>query len=311
MPSEIAFTEPHPLNTAVLFLVFNRLDTTKQVFQTIRQAKPPRLYVAADGARDVKEGENEKVQAVREYILKNIDWECEVKTLLREENLGCKYAVSGAIDWFFKNEEQGIILEDDCLPSQSFFWFSEAMLEKYKADTRIFLISGYNKQNQWKVDVNDYFYSNFGGIWGWASWQRAWDNYDVDMPLLEEFIDKQGFEYLLGKKQGLIRQKSINNVYKKNVSAWDYQWAFARHVNNGLACVPSKSLIRNIGFGVDATHTVNMINDGVHNHEITFPVKYNPFFFPDRDYDSLFISPKSLIARIVSKLKGFMIHDLF
>ena len=121
--SKDSFTPPQPLNTAVLFLVFNRLDTTKQVFEAIREAKPPRLYIAADGARETKAGEAEKVTAVRDFILKNIDWECDIKTLFREENLGCKYAVSGAIDWFFDNEEMGIILEDDCLPSQSFFGF--------------------------------------------------------------------------------------------------------------------------------------------------------------------------------------------
>ena len=128
------FTPPHPLNTAVLFLVFNRLDTTKQVFEAIQQAKPPRLYVAADGARELKEGEAEIVKAVREFVIQNIDWECEVKTLFREQNHGCKMAVSGAIDWFFANEEKGIILEDDCLPSQSFFWFCEELLYKYKDD---------------------------------------------------------------------------------------------------------------------------------------------------------------------------------
>ena len=127
------FSPPYSLNTAVLFLVFNRLDTSKQVFQAISQAKPPRLYVAADGARVSKEGESEKVQAVRDYIMQNIDWKCEVKTLFRDENLGCKYAVSGAITWFFQNEEQGIILEDDCLPNQSFFWFCEELLERLYA----------------------------------------------------------------------------------------------------------------------------------------------------------------------------------
>ena len=129
---ESNFTPPHPLNTAVLFLVFSRLDTTKQVFESIRQAKPPRLYIAADGAREVKEGEAEKVKAVRDYITSNIDWECEVKTLFREQNFGCKMAVSGAIDWFFQNEEMGIILEDDCLPSQSFFGFVRIYLKSIK-----------------------------------------------------------------------------------------------------------------------------------------------------------------------------------
>ncbi|MFP4332877.1 MAG: hypothetical protein ACLFQJ_06210, partial [Campylobacterales bacterium] len=154
--SKLEFTPPHPLKTAVLFLVFNRLDTTKQVFEAIRQAKPPRLYVAADGAREAKEGEDQKVKAIREYILQHIDWDCEVKTLFREKNLGCKIAVSSAITWFFENEEMGIILEDDCLPSQSFFWFCEELLERYKDDMRIMMVSGYNKVQRYNQQ-NSYF----------------------------------------------------------------------------------------------------------------------------------------------------------
>ena len=164
--SKLEFVPPHPLNTAVLFLIFNRLDTTKQVFEAIRQAKPPRLYIAADGARSSREGEAEKVQAVREYIIQNIDWECEVKTLFREQNLGCKYAVSGAIDWFFENEEMGIILEDDCLPSQSFFWFCEELLERYKDDMRVWHIGGSNFQNGIKRGDGDYYFSKYNTFFG-------------------------------------------------------------------------------------------------------------------------------------------------
>jgi hypothetical protein len=151
------FIPPKPLNTAVLFLVFNRLDVTKQVFQAIRQAKPPRLYIAADGARKNKEGEAAKVIAVRDHVLESIDWDCEVKTLFREENLGCKYAVSGAIDWFFEQEEMGIILEDDCLPSQSFFWFCEELLLRYKGDMRVGHIAGYN-HFPGRVTASSYFF---------------------------------------------------------------------------------------------------------------------------------------------------------
>ena len=119
------FIQPYPLNTAVLLLIFNRLETTKQVFEAIRKAKPPRIYIAADGPRPGILDEKEKVRKVRDHVLDKIDWNCKVKTLLREKNLGCKYAVSSAISWFFENEEMGIILEDDCLPSQSFFGFAK------------------------------------------------------------------------------------------------------------------------------------------------------------------------------------------
>ena len=193
------FTPPAPLQTAVLFLVFNRLDTTRRVFEAIRKAQPPRLYIAADGARVGKHGEAEKVQAVRDYTMKNIDWKCEVKTLFRDQNLGCKYAVSGGISWFFEQEEQGIILEDDCLPSQSFFWFCEELLERYADDEQIFIITGYNKQQRWHPEIYDYFFSNFGGIWGWASWRRAWAHFDGDMKDLEYYANTNYFENLLGE----------------------------------------------------------------------------------------------------------------
>lgn len=308
LASSSIFIPPHPLNTAVLFLVFNRLNTTEQVFEAIREAKPPRLYIAADGARPNIEGEAEKIEAVRDYIIQNIDWECEVKTLFRDENLGCKYAVSDAITWFFENEAQGIILEDDCLPSQSFFWYCEDLLEQYKNDQRIFLISGYNKQNQWKIEDESYFFSNYGGIWGWASWSRAWKHYDVDMKDIHEFMRKNNFVNLLGKRQGLQRQKMIfDSIIIKDINSWAYQWGYARHKNNGLACVPSMSLIENIGFGEDATNTSGVNTDNVSKHEISFPIKENRFVIPDRFYDDNFFKIEKIIDRLLNKLKNFFL----
>lgn len=298
------FVPPYPLKTPVLFLIFNRLDTTKQVFEAIKQAMPPRLYVAADGPRENKEGEAEKVKAVRDYVMNGIDWDCEVKTLFRDKNLGCGKAVSDAITWFFENEEMGIILEDDCLPSQSFFWFCEELLERYKDDERIFLISGYNNQNRWKDNKYDYFFSHFGGIWGWGSWRRAWKYFDLEMHDIDDFIQENNFENLFGCKPGKIRREMIyDNIIIKKIDTWDYQWAYARHKNSGLACVPTKSLIENIGFGPDATHTFGENNDNVIKHEINFPLRLNSFIVPDRRYDELFLRQSSFFLRVKNKLK--------
>lgn len=297
---ETVFIPQKPLNTAVLFLVFNRLNTTKQVFDAIRQAKPPKLYIAADGARKNKEGETEKVKAVRDHIINSINWECEVKTLFREENLGCKHAVSEGITWFFENEEQGIILEDDCLPSNSFFYYCETLLEKYRDDERIFLISGYNKQEQWKDDESDYFFSYYGGIWGWASWKRAWNYYDIDMKELPDFLKKNKLAHLLGDKQAKIRSYQLMNYTD---STWDYQWGFARHLNSGMACVPSKSLIANIGFGDNATHTHVNTEKSVQRHEISFPLKQNSYVIVDRDYDDNFFREGNILNKIKNQTK--------
>ena len=160
-------------------MVFNRPDTTAQVFETIRQAKPARLYVAADGARKEKDGELERVAMVRE-IATTVDWPCEVKTLFQDKNLGCKNAVSSAISWFFEHEEQGIILEDDCLPSADFFDFCENNLEKYRSDTRIMMIAGTNYLPSENLRV-PFFFSEHFIIWGWATWRRAWQLYDLEM----------------------------------------------------------------------------------------------------------------------------------
>ena len=299
------FIPPAPLDTAVLFLVFNRLDVTKQVFGAIKQAKPPRLYVASDGPRNDKEGELDKVEKVRKYILDNINWPCEIKTLFRDTNLGCKYAVSGAIDWFFDNEEQGIILEDDCLPSQSFFWYCESLLEQYQNDDRIFLVSGY-KKNFNRKNNDDYFFSNLGGIWGWASWKRAWKHYDVEMSDIDSYRKQNGFNNLLGNTNGQLREKIIMSVCNGKINTWDYQWAYARHKNNGLACIPRVSLIENVGFGPDATHTKNDDLDLVIKKEISFPLKENVFFVADKEYDTFFLAPPTLMQRVVNKLKKIM-----
>ena len=298
------FVPPHDLNTPVLFLVFNRPETTKLVFEEIKKAKPPRLYIAADGPRGDKSGEAEKVKQVREYVMGNVDWDCELRTLFRDENLGCKYAVSSAIDWFFENEEMGIILEDDCLPSQSFFWFCEELLERYKDDERIFIISGYNKQSTWNDEKYDYFFSHFGGIWGWASWRRAWNHYDINMPDIQEFIDIGHFENLLGNKVGIARKKDILNVIREKIDTWDYQWGYARHKNSAMACVPSKSLIENIGFGSDSTHTNGVNNDGVTKHDISFPLDKNNFIVADSVYDENSISNPTIITKFINKFKG-------
>ena len=303
--SSDVFNPPHPLKTAVLFLTFNRPDTTKQVFEALRQAKPPMLYVAADGPRADKAGEQEKCEEVRRIVTK-VDWGCEVKTLFRDKNLGCRVGVSSAIDWFFENEEEGIILEDDCLPSQSFFWFCEELLERYKDDERIMIVSGYNRQETWEQDKYDYFFSHFGGIWGWGSWRRAWNLYDEDMKNLECFIENNYFEFLLGKKLGNIRKMQLINVIQNNVDTWAFPWGFTRHLNSGLACVPSNNLVENIGFGPDATHTCGKNRNVVKKYEINLPTNPNTIIVPNLEYDMLFQGKPSFFSMFINHVLSYI-----
>lgn len=244
------FSPREPLETAVLFLVFNRPDTTKQVFEAIRQAKPPRLYVAADGPRSNREGEVQRVAQVRQ-IATAVDWPCEVKTLFRHENLGCKYAVSEAITWFFEYEEQGIILEDDCLPSMDFFRFTEDMLKRYSTETRVMMVTGTNYLSG-KID-QPYFFSEHFIIWGWATWKRAWALYDVEMKLwTDERIRRELSRKYTNKwafKHFELTFDSLNEGY---IDTWDIQWVFAGTINECLCVTPNKNLISNIG--VIGTH---------------------------------------------------------
>ena len=161
----------------VLFLIFNRPETTIQVFSAIKKAQPNRLYIAADGPRPEYPDEVNHCKIAR-TIATNVDWDCEVKTLFRDQNLGCRLAVSQAIDWFFEQEPEGIILEDDCLPNQSFFWFCKELLEKYRNETRIMHIGGTNFQFGKNRTNYSYYFSRYAHIWGWASWRREWKYYD-------------------------------------------------------------------------------------------------------------------------------------
>jgi len=294
------------LETPVLFLIFNRLKTTKLVFEQIRLAKPLRLYIAADGAREKKEGEIEKVKIVREYVLSHIDWTCKVLTLFHEKNLGCKYAVSSAINWFFKNEEMGIILEDDCLPNQSFFKFSEVLLEKYKNNEKIWLITGSNINEKYKDSEFDYVFSKYGSIWGWASWRRAWMNYNVDMPEFKAYEKHNKFIELYNDKSEMRNEiDNFRKTFEGKIDTWDYQWLFYRRINNALSIVPSRNMIKNIGFGIEATHTMgNYINDHYELYDYIFPLKYNDNIAADHIFDNYFHNENiNILSRIILYVK--------
>jgi hypothetical protein len=248
------------LKTAVLFIIFNRPDTTRQVFEAIRQAKPPRLYVAADGPREGKLSEVERVQEAR-TIATAVDWPCKVKTLFRDKNLGCKKGVSSAITWFFEQEEQGIILEDDCLPHLDFFSFCENLLDRYFSDERIFVITGNNFQNGTLRGDASYFFSKYTHIWGWATWRRAWKHYQGDINFWPKWKASDAWKkYKPDKIERRYWQKIFDSCYSGQIDTWDYQWKASTWYKNGLTATPNVNLVSNIGFGEDATHTVSRNN---------------------------------------------------
>lgn len=244
----------------ILFVIFNRFDTAKQVFERIKEVQPSKLYIAADGPRENKVGESEKCQQVRDLV-KLIDWNCEVKTLFRDKNLGCAKAVSGAISWLFENEEMGIILEDDCLPHLDFFPYCKELLEKYKDDTRIGIISGNNFQNGQQRGNGSYYFSAYTHIWGWATWKRTWQNYDL---FLKDYSCKEFMQnikpYFLSWNERQVWKDRFLIMKKQGNNTWDYQLCFHIWRKHGLNIMPNVNLISNIGFGADSTHTSNTNN---------------------------------------------------
>ncbi|MFT5663254.1 MAG: hypothetical protein ACI9JR_000637 [Gammaproteobacteria bacterium] len=306
------FTPPAPLQTAVLFLVFNRPEPTAKVFQEIRKAKPPRLYIAADGPRAARDGEAEKVDMVRR-IVEKVDWPCDVKTLFREHNAGCKYAVSSAIDWFFEQEAEGIILEDDCLPSQSFFWFCEAMLDRYRNDNRVWQISGTTFfADKITITDADYFFSRYGPIWGWASWRRAWQHYDVELQNWSNMKQPEVMASVYPSAYERVAKRNIGDALVTNqIDTWDYQWAFIKAYSSALTILAVQNQIVNIGFGSDATHTIAKPSSvPAHSFTVSAPIKHPKFVIADRFYEQNYakkmFKKTGILFRIFGRIKALL-----
>jgi hypothetical protein len=268
--------------TPILFLIFNRPETSYTVFDAIRKAKPKRLYVAADGPRNGNE--NDQLKCIQTRAVINVDWDCEVKLLFRTENLGCKNAVSQAITWFFEQEEQGIILEDDCLPHPSFFPYCEALLNYYKNEERVMLISGDNFQKGKTRGEASYYFSQYSHIWGWASWRRAWKNYDVNMSSYPTFIEENRIASIF-KNKGAQRYwlRKLEKTYQKGVNTWDYQWTYTIWNQGGVTILPNVNLISNIGYETGGTHT-NVVDNDMANlpvKEMIFPLTHPKTITPD------------------------------
>lgn len=276
----------YKVTSPILFLIFNRPDTTLQVFNRIKEVKPSRLYIAADGPRADKPQEEELCKQTR-AILSEIDWECTVKTLYRPDNLGCKVAVSSALTWFFGQEEEGIVLEDDCLPAISFFYFCDQMLEKYRFDERIRHVSGCNLQLGKTWGEASYYFAESTNIWGWASWSRVMKDYDPDMKCYDESEISQLFHQLFCDT--FLAELWVN-IFKElkadKINTWDFQLAFLNYFNHGLSVNPNTNLVSNIGFRADATHTPdpNAPYANIPFQEIT-TIKHPKHFSPEKQAD--------------------------
>ncbi len=276
------------MKTPVAFLIFNRPDTTEKVFEAIRQAKPPKLLVVADGPRTDRPDEAEKCEVARK-IIERVDWQCEVLTNYSEVNLGCKQRVSSGLDWVFKNVEEAIILEDDCVPHPSFFRFCEELLDYYRDDERIMVISGDNFQFGRKYTEYSYYFSRYNHCWGWATWRRAWHYYDIEMKLWSKIRDDKWLKCILEEPRAVkYWSKIFQATYDDNINSWAYRWTFACWLQSGLTVLPNVNLVSNIGFGTESTHTTDIRNPfaNLPVEEMCFPLQHPPFIIRDADADN-------------------------
>jgi hypothetical protein len=248
------------MKTAVALIIFNRPEHTERVFEVIRQAKPSKLFVIADGPRPDRPGESEKCAAAR-AIIDRVDWHCEVLKNFSDTNLTCGVRVSTGISWVFNHVEEAIILEDDCVPHASFFPFCSEMLERYRDDKRVMHISGNNFwSNKYQLG-HSYGFSRYTLSWGWATWRRAWQHHDLHIQSWPEAKRHQLLKSILGDDHAV---KNWTNIFQRqindNYDTWDYQWTLACWLQHGLSIIPNVNLVSNIGFGTDATHTFSHEN---------------------------------------------------
>jgi hypothetical protein len=243
----------------ILYTVFNRLDVVKQTFSEIKKIKPKQLFIGADGPRNYEE--KKETDSVRKYILENINWKCKVKTLFFEKNLGVNMATFKEIDWFFKNVEKGIVLEDDDLPSRSFFLFCKEMLIRYEKNPKVMTISGFTPIETPFLKESYYFAKNFG-CWGWATWRDRWQKTN----LLSSDFEKIEKEKKLNKifknpiERIILRRKFRYNLIGK-VKGWDYAFSFLHYKNNAISIKSKKNLVKNLGFIDESTNTSNNFLD--------------------------------------------------
>jgi hypothetical protein len=299
------------LFTPVVLIVFNRPETTKKVFEQIRKAKPAELFIIADGARSNVAGEEKLCKEVKS-IVENVDWECAVYKDYANENLGCKVRVSSGLKWVFQHTDRAIILEDDCLPHPSFFRFCQELLRFYKDDEEVNLIAGSNFISSYSNKNYSYYFSVFHHFWGWATWKRSWELFNLEMGDWQELKrNKQLSQIIPDNKSAKYWETIFDEVYTGKISSsWAYHWYYSSWQNKKLAVVPSVNLVSNIGFGQHATHTKKLknIRANIPLEDIHFPLIHPPEVKSDVKSDMIEAKKifrfkgKEKIIRLVKKI---------
>lgn len=246
----------HMLDTPVLVIAFIRPDHTRRVLNALREQQPKRLYVSQDGSREGRPDDVAKLEAVRAVVDELVDWDCELHTLYQEKNLGCGRGPYEAMSWFFQNEEKGIVLEDDINPHPLFFSYMEDLLERYKNDNAVGMVTAHNLQRYYSSKNSYYFTYEMAGTLGWGTWRRVWEKFDFDIPFVPEVLEESLKRYGMPR---LCRKKTVNS-YKKWLSrdrhdCWDYQFDYYLLVNHYLNARANSCLTSHEGDDGDATHS--------------------------------------------------------
>lgn len=273
------------LSAPVLIIAYRRKDTTRKVLQAVRAARPKRIYVACNAPRPDRPLEAAECSAVRN-LFNEIDWPCEIQRLFRNEHLRAKDSISSAITWFFDHEPKGIILEDDCVPSSSFFQFCDELLDRYENDQRVGMISGNNFQFGKQRGEASYYLSRYCHIWGWATWRDRWATYDASMHLWPT-CRKQVLNEMSNPLERLYWTRIFDSTHGGFIDTWDYQWLFSNWINRRVSVMPQVNMVSNIGFGEQAHHTRNVTRAAnIPQLEIAFPLQHPITFMPDKAADS-------------------------
>lgn len=277
------------MDVPVLFLVFNRPETTLRVFEAIRQARPKCLFLVADGPRPDRPDDAARCEEVRN-ICSRIDWPCDATFDFRVENLGCREGIIRAINLFFEHVDSGIILEDDCLPHPDFFRFCRETLERFRDDRRVMSVGGMNMAGTWKETDQGFHFSHLYHTWGWATWKRAWNEFDADMkPWRLPECRQRIRDVLADCRHFAMCRERFDMTRSGLIEAWDYPWFFSCLLNSGLTVVPCVNLISYIGFTGNATNTIQQRDPLARqaSYDFPFPLQASPFTTVDRAYDRI------------------------
>lgn len=244
----------------VLLMGFNRPELMAQVLDRLRQVEPTRLFIAVDGARPERDGEADRVQECR-ALAASVDWDCEVRTLFQERNLGCGRGVSTAISWFFEQVDRGIILEDDIVPDPTFFGFCSELLDRYEDDHRVFAVSGCNVVPRARLaqPYAPYRFSQIPVVWGWATWRRSWSQHRLDIRGWRRRLPPRVLLQRTGYSPtaAAFWASEFELTARGDVDTWDWQLTCAAMTSGQLTATSNVNLVENIGFGSEATHTVD------------------------------------------------------